>query len=147
MHTDTVAATLNEDKLAIDVYQYAEMTGERITLGLVERRLDELRSHDPDCGCGLCAAAHAARAQGVYYVAHRWAGGIAADQPEVAAFNITRQLVSRAIGHRNPSGQDSQRPLETARSTRRSSSTRSCRDRGELGWGARHPRAVGRHRW
>jgi hypothetical protein len=73
-----VAATLNEDRLAIDCYAYAETTGQPVTLGLVERRLDELRSHDPDCGCGLCAAAHAARAQGVYYVARRWAGGIAA---------------------------------------------------------------------
>jgi hypothetical protein len=73
-----VAATLNEDKLAIDCYRHAEETGERITLGFVERHLDELRSHDPACGCGLCAAAHAVRASGVYYVAHRWAGGIAA---------------------------------------------------------------------
>jgi hypothetical protein len=51
-----VAATLNEDKLAIDVYSHAEATGQPVTLGLVERRLDELRSHDPDCGCGLCTA-------------------------------------------------------------------------------------------
>jgi hypothetical protein len=63
---------LNEDRLAIDCYTYAETTGQPIALGLVERRLDELRSHDPDCGCGLCATAHAARAQGVYYVPKRW---------------------------------------------------------------------------
>jgi hypothetical protein len=44
-HTDNVAATINEDKLAIDCYSYAETTGQPITLGLVERRLDELRAH------------------------------------------------------------------------------------------------------
>jgi hypothetical protein len=62
----------------IDVYRCAETTGEQITLGLVERHLDELRSHQPDCQCGLCTAAHAARPSGVFYVASRWAGGIAA---------------------------------------------------------------------
>lgn len=79
-----MAATLNEDKLAIDVYSHAEATGQSVTLGLVERRLDELRSHDPACGCGLCTAAHAARAAGVYYVAKSWAGGIAATRRRAA---------------------------------------------------------------
>ena len=55
-HTDTVAATRNEDKLAVDVYRRAETTGEKVTLGFVERHLDELRSHPPDCLCGLCTA-------------------------------------------------------------------------------------------
>ena len=41
VHTDTVAASRNEDRLAIDVLQYAEQTGETITLGTVERRLTE----------------------------------------------------------------------------------------------------------
>ncbi len=43
--------------VAIDVFQRAEATGQPITLGLVERRLDELRSHEPECACGLCTAA------------------------------------------------------------------------------------------
>jgi hypothetical protein len=79
-----VAATVNEDRLAIDCYRRAEETGHAIALGFVERRLDELRSHDPARGCGLCAAAHAARASGVYYVAKRWAGGIAATRRRAA---------------------------------------------------------------
>jgi hypothetical protein len=37
-HTDIVAATRNEDTLAIDVYRHAEETGRTITLGFVQRR-------------------------------------------------------------------------------------------------------------
>jgi hypothetical protein len=79
-----VAATRNEEKLAIDVYSRAESSGQPITLGIVERHLDELRGHQPDCPCGLCAAAHAARASGVFYVANRWAAGIAATRRRAA---------------------------------------------------------------
>jgi hypothetical protein len=73
-----VAATRNEDLLAIDAYRHAENTGQTRTLGFVERRLDELRGHEPGCACGLCTAAAAVRAQGVWYVVRGWAGGIAA---------------------------------------------------------------------
>jgi hypothetical protein len=64
--------------LAIDVYQHATATGQPITLGTVERRPDELRGHEPECGCGLCSAAATARAMGVWYVVRGWAGRIAA---------------------------------------------------------------------
>jgi hypothetical protein len=68
----------NKDKLAIDVYQHAEATGQPITLSLVERRLDELRSHEPECAWGLCTAASEMRASRVFYVARGWVGGVAA---------------------------------------------------------------------
>jgi hypothetical protein len=55
----------NKDKLAIDAYEHAESTGLPLTLGLVERRLDELRSHEPECACGLCTAATNVGAPGV----------------------------------------------------------------------------------
>ena len=42
--------------VAIDVFQRAEATGQPITVGLVERRLDELRSHKPECASGLLMA-------------------------------------------------------------------------------------------
>jgi hypothetical protein len=74
----------NKDKLAIDVYQHAESTGQPITLSLVERRLEELRSHEPECPCGLCTAAAAAGAPAVLYVARRWASGIAATRRRAA---------------------------------------------------------------
>ena len=77
-HTVCVRTSAAEDTLAIGVYRQAEATGEPITLGMVERRLDELRGHDPSCTCGLCTAAAAARASGVWYVVRGWAGGIAA---------------------------------------------------------------------
>jgi hypothetical protein len=78
-HTDTVAiSSANKDSLAIDVYQHAESTGQPITLGLVERHLDELRSHEPECVCGLCTAAAGVDAPSVLYVVRRWASGIAA---------------------------------------------------------------------
>jgi hypothetical protein len=73
-----VVPSRNEDRLAIDVYRFAQDAGKPLTLGLVEGRLDELRAHDPSCECGLCAAAATARAQGVWWVVRGWAGGIAA---------------------------------------------------------------------
>jgi hypothetical protein len=56
---DTVGVILNEDKLAIDVYQYSHATRQPITLGLVERRLAELAGHR-ECGCG-CESARPVR--------------------------------------------------------------------------------------
>ena len=70
--------TRNEDELAIDVWRHAEAIGEPVTLGLVERRLDELRAHASGCACGLCTAAAVVRPSGVWYVVRGWAGGIAA---------------------------------------------------------------------
>jgi hypothetical protein len=68
---DTVGVMLNEDKLAIDVYQYSHATGQPITLGLVDRRLAELAGHR-QCGCGLCESARRVRPFGVYRVASAW---------------------------------------------------------------------------
>jgi hypothetical protein len=82
-HTDTVPATFREDMIAIDVYRYAQQTGQPLTLGLVERRIDELLSHPPDCACG-CAAAVNVRPVGVWYVVRGWAGGIAATRRRAA---------------------------------------------------------------
>jgi hypothetical protein len=62
----------------IDVYQHTRATAEPLNLGTVERRLDELRSHEPSCACGLCEAADRVKASGVWYVVRGWAGGIAA---------------------------------------------------------------------
>lgn len=45
-NTDTVYTTPSQDRIAIDVYRRAEAAGEPITLGLVERHLAELLSHD-----------------------------------------------------------------------------------------------------
>jgi hypothetical protein len=73
-------SSANKDKLAIDVYQHAESTGQPITLSLVERRLDELRGHESECVCGLCTAAAGVGAPGVLYVVRRWGAGIAASR-------------------------------------------------------------------
>jgi hypothetical protein len=77
-HTVTVPATWNEDRIAIDVYRRAQQTGEPITLGTVERHIDELLSRPPDCPCGLCTAAAAVRDWGVWLVIRRWQSGVAA---------------------------------------------------------------------
>lgn len=68
----------NQDRLALDAYRHAEETRQQITLGLVERRLDELRAHEPSCECGLCTAAASVAAVSVWGLARGWAGGIAA---------------------------------------------------------------------
>jgi hypothetical protein len=70
--------SLIADKLALDIYNHAQATGEPITLGMVERRFAELCSHEPGCACGLCAAAATVRPLGVYRIASVWQGSIAA---------------------------------------------------------------------
>jgi hypothetical protein len=74
----------NAERIAIDVYEDAQQTGETITLGTVERRLDELRSHEPNCPCGLCTAADSVRASAVWYVVRGWGAGIAATKRRAA---------------------------------------------------------------
>jgi hypothetical protein len=59
-----MAASVNEDRIAIDVYEHAARRGETLTLGVVERHLAELRGHQRDCLCGLCTAAENVRAYG-----------------------------------------------------------------------------------
>jgi hypothetical protein len=41
--------------LALDVFNRAD--GRPVTMSMVLRRLGELATHRPDCGCGLCSAA------------------------------------------------------------------------------------------
>ena len=61
---------------AADVFKQADATGERNTLGTVERRLAELAGHPPGC-CELCTAAAAVTARGVYWIAANWQAQIA----------------------------------------------------------------------
>ena len=56
-------------QVALDVFQHADATGERLTLGTVERRLAELRSHPPDCECGVGRVADRVTARGVHWIA------------------------------------------------------------------------------
>jgi hypothetical protein len=73
---EPVAATRNEDMIAVDIYRRAEESGEPITLGTVERRLSELLAHEPGCPCGLCTAAASVRPQGVWWIVRAWVGGV-----------------------------------------------------------------------
>jgi hypothetical protein len=70
--------SLTEERLALDVFQHCQQTGQRLDLPAVERRLDELRAHPGGCGCGVCGLAAGARAPGVLFVARSWEAGIAA---------------------------------------------------------------------
>ena len=63
--------------IALDIYQRADRTGERITLGMCERRLTELAAH-PDGHCGLCSAARRVTAVKVFWVASSWQSEVAA---------------------------------------------------------------------
>ena len=63
-------------RVSLDVFKQADATGERITLGTVERRLAELAGHPPGC-CELCTAAANVTVQQVYWVAANWQGQIA----------------------------------------------------------------------
>ena len=64
--------------VALNVFNRADRTGETITRGMVEARLDELRSHRPACQCGLCGCAAKASADQVYRTARGWQRAIAA---------------------------------------------------------------------
>lgn len=79
-----VAASTAEDRLAVDVFTRAEHTGQPVTLGLVERRLEELRAHPAGCRCGLCDAAASVRPAGVLRVVLGWSAGIAATRRRAA---------------------------------------------------------------
>ena len=64
--------------VAIDVFQRADKAGQRITLAMVERRVDELLAHAPGCRCRLCEAAAKVRVGHVWQIASAWQGAIAA---------------------------------------------------------------------
>lgn len=73
----TVAGKFAEERLALDVFTWAQETGRKLDLGAVERRLNQLRRHRRDCGCGLCGLAATARPGAVWFVARAWVSGIA----------------------------------------------------------------------
>jgi hypothetical protein len=73
-----VRASVAEDTLAISLFSHAEETGQPITLGLAEKWLSGLLSHDAGCGCGLCEPARRAGPFGVYRVASAWERSMAA---------------------------------------------------------------------
>jgi hypothetical protein len=50
-----------DDLVAVDVFNAAQATGERVTTALVRRVVDDLLTHPPQCGCGRCDAAATAR--------------------------------------------------------------------------------------
>jgi hypothetical protein len=77
-----VAATHNEDRIAIAIYRSA--AGQPITLGAVEQALEQLLAHPPDCDCGLCTAAATVRPYGVWQVVRRWQSGVAATRRRAA---------------------------------------------------------------
>jgi hypothetical protein len=57
------------EMIALDVFNTGAW---RITLGDVERHLNELRSHPPQCDCGRCQAAAIVRADRVLWVVRAW---------------------------------------------------------------------------
>lgn len=76
-HTDRVWSSEAAEIIALDIYQWCDEAGERITLGMCERRLTELLSH-PDGHCGLCKAARKVSAEKAFWVASSWQSGVAA---------------------------------------------------------------------
>ncbi len=72
----TQAATEDAERIALDVFQHADETGEHITLGTVERRLAELAAH-PAGHRPLCAAAANVTVQRVFWIAASWQAQIA----------------------------------------------------------------------
>jgi hypothetical protein len=75
------------------------------TLGLAEKWLSGLLSHESDCACGLCEPARRVRPFGVYRVASAWAGG-SAEEGVISAFFAVRptpgQRFRTAVENRPP---------------------------------------------
>ena len=57
------------EMVACHVFNTAEQTRQRLTLGDVERYLAQLAAHPADCGCGRCVLAPRVSAQRVYAIA------------------------------------------------------------------------------
>ena len=77
-HTGTVRVQEAAELVAIDVFQRADKAGQRITLAMVERRVDELLAHAPGCRCRLCEAAAKVRVRDVHRIAVNWESAIGA---------------------------------------------------------------------
>ena len=83
-HTDNVRVQEAAELVAIDVFQGADKTGQRITLAIVERRVAELQAHAPACRCRLCEAAAKVRVGHVFKIASAWQGCIGATRRRAA---------------------------------------------------------------
>ena len=53
-HTERVWAHERTELVALDVFTRATDAGEQVTRAMVERRLEQQRTHRPTCRCGRC---------------------------------------------------------------------------------------------
>jgi hypothetical protein len=68
----------NNERVALEVYFYAERIGRPVTRALSDRRLAELRSHPAGCLCASpCDLAQSVGPSQVYWIAVGWARGAA----------------------------------------------------------------------
>ena len=84
-------------RIARDIFGHADKTGERITLGTVERRLAELAGHPPG-HCQLCKAAANVTVQQVYRIAANWQAQLAVTRTPGAALRPRRSAGARSAG-------------------------------------------------
>jgi len=61
--------------LALNVFNTA--AGAPVTRAMVQNRLDELESHPPGCGCGLCELVPRVTVSNVQWLVARWQRSIA----------------------------------------------------------------------
>ena len=73
-----------DDLAAVGVFNAAKVTGEPVTMALVRRVVDDLRTHPPGCGCGHCEGAAIARDEEVWRIASAWQKAIAATRRRAA---------------------------------------------------------------
>ena len=53
------------EAIAAEIYRQCECSGQPVTMSVINRALNQLRSHRPACKCGLCEAAAKVKADRV----------------------------------------------------------------------------------
>jgi len=60
------------EAIAVEIFRQCECSGQPVSMPLINRVLEQLRSHRPSCRCGLCEAAAKVKADRVYRTAQVW---------------------------------------------------------------------------
>jgi len=67
------------EAIAAEVFRQAESSGQLVSMALINRAVEQLRSHRSSCRCGLCGETAAkARADRVFRTASVWQRSVTA---------------------------------------------------------------------
>jgi hypothetical protein len=71
--------------IAVEVFSQCELSGQPVTMSVINRALEQSRAHRPSCKCGLCDETVAkARADRVFVTASIWQRSVTATRARAA---------------------------------------------------------------